>query len=70
VPDSPLEQLIAELQTDDAGSLADSVKQAVEHSRLDPAGVDVEADERTLLHSDASSRSRPAVALLAPATRA
>src|SRR5659263_611694 len=45
-------------------------REPVEHSRLDRTGVHVKADERTLMHSGASSRPRPAVALLATATRA
>jgi hypothetical protein len=45
-------------------------REPVEHSRLDRLGVNIEPEERTLMHSGASSRSRSAVALFATATRA
>lgn len=45
-------------------------REPVEHTCLDRTGVHIEADERTLLHSDASSRSRPAAARVATETRA
>ena len=37
---------------------------------LDRTGMHIEPDERTLIHTGASSRSRSAVALFATATRA